>query len=151
VPDTPDKAKETIKIEHDPNAGTWKIYTPSYFGGVGKGYDFLVRGGGKGQTPEYFQIYVTTTTPDWYFLNSAIDIDGHSLSLTIRDRDVLTFGSMIVHEDVAVNVTREYFEAHREKPIQINLYGKRGTIEVSVAPQVVNGFLQALDDHLATQ
>ena len=151
VPSTSEEVTAKIKVEHDPYDGTWTVYTPFYYGGVDEGWYSLMRAGGAGQKVNYYQVYVLNKLSKSAFFNRAIDIDGNKLDINVVERRVdSTFRKNMYEEHVVVNLTREYLEAHREKPIQFKLYGKLKTREVEIAPQMITGFLNAVDLELET-
>ena len=137
------------KVKVDSYAGTWQVITPRYYGGHGSGYHLLLRAGGKGKIPEYFQIYVSTSTSNWLFLERAIDIEGNHLPVRKISTDVTasSYGAS-VHEDIAIDVAWSYLKAHTEQEIKIKIYGTKGTIEIMIDPQITLGFLDKVDEYL---
>ena len=61
---------------------------------------------------------------DWYFINSAADIDGNRLPVIQGGRDVDVSAS--IHENCGVAMTPEYLRSHRSTGMNIKLMGSRG-------------------------
>lgn len=169
IPETPDEAKLKIRVEKNPNNDTWRIYTPSY--PVGEGHTYLIEGIIDGQEISDIKVYYSMAPlkgQGIFSLSFDLVVDDNDFKPLSFTREYKTKNNpatyTIFHwEDLSINITREYLEKHREKPIQIKLYGnnkfvigyeagsKRLVFEVNIPPQIVVGFLMAFDEHLATQ
>lgn len=152
LPGTPEEVTEEIKVVHDPYNGTWTVYTPFYYSGLANGWYSLMRAGGTRQNVNFYQVYVLNKLSESASFDRALDIDGNKLDISVVERKVgSSFGKDTFEEHVVVNLSREYLEAHRERPIQFKLYGKLKTSEVEIAPQMISGFLHAVDLALETK
>lgn len=84
---------------------------------------------------------------DWYFINSAADIDGNPLSVIQGGRDVDVSAS--IHENFGVEMTPEYLRSHRSTGMNIKLMGSRGEKIIKVSPDAVSTFDEVYERELA--
>jgi len=91
------------------------------------------------------QVYVNLRVSTWYFISDAA-MKSESISLTKIDREVVSGG--YVHEDVAVNISKETLERMAEKDTLIKLKGKRGDYVFSVSKNMSEAFLSNLESRL---
>jgi len=69
------------------------------------------------------QVYVNLRVSSWYFIDD-VAMKSESVSLTKIDREVV--GGGYLHEDIAVNISKETLDRMAEKDTLIKLKGKRG-------------------------
>jgi hypothetical protein len=84
---------------------------------------------------------------DWYFINSAADIDGNQLAVIQGGRDVDVSAS--IHENFGVEMTPEYLRSHRSTGMNIKLMGSRGEKIIKVSPEAVSTFDDVYERELA--
>lgn len=84
---------------------------------------------------------------DWYFINSAADIDGNRLNVIQGGRDVDVSAS--IHENFGVEMTPEYLRSHRSTGMNIKLIGSRGEKIIKVSPEAVSTFDDVYERELA--
>src|SRR5438309_898740 len=84
---------------------------------------------------------------DWYFINSAADIDGNPLPVIQGGRDVDVSAS--IHENFGVEMTPEYLRSHRSTGMNIKLMGSRGEKIIKVSPEAVSTFDDIYERELA--
>jgi len=84
---------------------------------------------------------------DWYFINSAADIDGNQLAVIQGGRDVDVSAS--IHENFGVEMTPEYLRSHRSTGMNIKLMGSRGEKIIKVPPEAVSTFDDVYERELA--
>jgi hypothetical protein len=83
---------------------------------------------------------------DWYFINSAADIDGNRLPVIQGGRDVDVSAS--IHENFGVEMTPEYLRSHRSTGMNIKLMGSRGEKIIKVSPEAVSTFDEVYEREL---
>lgn len=106
---------------------------------------FLVRGTRKGAVPiaeTYHQIYVSVTTGEWLFLNSAW-ANGQALRFYAIDRSVSSCGNYgcTLTETVGVNITFAELERMANSGFSFQLRGQRGSRVVSIPAAYFRGYL----------
>jgi len=100
------------------------------------------------KVPSIYQIYVADYYVDeWRFYTSANDINGNRMDFVQIARDVGSCGSYTgcsKTEHLALNVTREYLEAHVASGIKFQVSGRAGSEVFSIPGVAIAGFLKVI-------
>ena len=131
----------------EPCCGEGKsVYNHSIPSGFLRGWkDLKSKSGAPG---EGFQIYVATVHGGrWHRYSSAWDSGGKQLETRSlgNDVDCSRYGCSY-SEDVGVDITRAYLEAHRGSGLSLKVSGSGGEVVVRVPGGYVAGFLERFDD-----
>jgi hypothetical protein len=83
---------------------------------------------------------------DWRFYDTAYDSNGNKLDVTVIDRKVneCERSKCYYHEDLGLNVSRDYLEKSRESGVKFKVSGKGGEAVEFLPPGYIQGFLSTI-------
>jgi hypothetical protein len=76
---------------------------------------------------------------EWAFLHAAFDIDGNQLAFEKLGSKVGYGGT--VQENFSIHLPYSYLRDHSLKPIRIRVFGENNSVDISMNPMYVQGFL----------
>jgi len=115
--------------------------------GIGDGSDevLFLRAWKADGMPTRYQVYVADFyRSEWRFYESAHDIDGNTLDVTLIDRKVgacSRYSGCSHHEHLAINISREYLEQRVPSGMSFQISGKGGKEVFFVPGFHIAGFL----------
>jgi hypothetical protein len=145
---------ERTSVEKDDFKKLVTVVSPTVRGVMDGGqYDVFLRGwkdlkSRTRTTSDGFQIYVATVHGGrWHRYSSAWDSGGSQLETRSlgNDVDCSRYGCSY-SEDIGIDVTRAYLEAHRGSGLSLKVSGSGGEAVVRVPAGYVAGFLARFDD-----
>ena len=80
---------------------------------------------------------------DWIFFDSVYDINGNSLKVNVKNREVVNYG---VIESIGVELKQEYLEKATVTGLNLAIYGKRGRKYLNIPAPYIAGFVKFLKE-----
>ena len=138
----PKAVGERIKTEHDDFAKVTHYTGPEIYGNG----SILLRAWKPDNGKMSYQIYAATHYHgQWHYYSTAFDSNGTKLDATQISRHVVmcSNGDCSYDEDVALNITREYLDAAKEKGLSFKIMGTGGEEVYAITPAYIQAFLSA--------
>ena len=144
--------KDTIIYEADPFRGDAEISTAPFVSRKGFFDKFPVtisyRANYREGDLKFLQLYVSIQNTEWGFFNEAYGQDGQKLELLTITEDVgaITGTNMVVvKEDVALTITKDYLSTMIRDDWEIKLYGKKREGTFTVPQITTRKFKEAIE------
>jgi hypothetical protein len=140
----PEDLLSRITVERDDYEKVTKVRAPPYGGSAARTMLRAWRRDGALASTTY-QLYVSSRYggDHWRFYNRAYDSDGQQLPLTKISSDVRCHRYDCAYfEDVGLEVTESYLQAHAMSGIRIQISGPGGHERFTLPPAYVAAFLQ---------
>lgn len=140
--------KKGISYEYDPFEQSGWLETESYSGNNEMpAASYLFRANfSKNEELSFIQIYVTTYTKDWCFINSVYGSDGKKYDFVAIDRYIDTSsGSVSTREVFAFKISKSQLDFWSDKQPEFKAVGKRCDAKIKIDERVSSAFLESLE------